>query len=62
MQKLANKCTKLYDYYLSDGSYMFRQNNAIIREQVGSFLSYFNISMVGGKSWNILCRPMYCVL
>jgi hypothetical protein len=29
---------------------MFRQNNAILREQLGSFLSYFNVSVVGGKS------------
>jgi hypothetical protein len=36
--------------YLHDGPYMFRENNAIIREQLGSFLSYFNVSMVGGKS------------
>jgi hypothetical protein len=31
---------------LHDGSYMFRQNNAILREQLGSFLSYFSVSMV----------------
>jgi hypothetical protein len=36
--------------YLHDGSYMFRQNNAILREQLGSFLSYFNVNMVGSKS------------
>jgi hypothetical protein len=28
--------------YLNDGSYIFRQNNAILREQLGSFLSDFN--------------------
>jgi hypothetical protein len=28
---------------------MFRQNNAIIREQLGYFLSYFNVNMVGNK-------------
>jgi hypothetical protein len=27
---------------------MFRQNNAILREKLDSFLSYFNVSMVGG--------------
>jgi hypothetical protein len=42
--------------YLQDGSYMFRQNNAILREQLGSFLSYFNVSTVGGKSWDIWYR------
>jgi hypothetical protein len=36
--------------YLHDGSYMFQQNNAILRARLGSFLSYFNVSMVGGKS------------
>jgi hypothetical protein len=36
--------------YIHDGCYMFRQNNAILREQLGSFLSYFNVSMLGGKS------------
>jgi hypothetical protein len=35
--------------YLHDGSYMFRQGNAILRGQLGSFLSYFNINVVGGK-------------
>jgi hypothetical protein len=35
--------------YSQDGSYMFRQNNAILREQLDSFLSYFNVNMVGGK-------------
>jgi hypothetical protein len=35
--------------YLHDGYYMFRQNNAILREQLGSFLNYFNVSMVGVK-------------
>jgi hypothetical protein len=43
--------------YLHDGSYMFRQNNAILREQLGYFLSYFNINMAGGKSWNVRYRP-----
>jgi hypothetical protein len=36
--------------YLHEGSYMFRQDNAYLREQLGSFLSYFNFSMIGGKS------------
>jgi hypothetical protein len=44
--------------YLHDGSYMFRQNNVILREQLGSFLSYFNVNTVGGKSWNVWYRPM----
>jgi hypothetical protein len=44
--------------YLRDGSYMFRQNNAILREQLGFFLSYFNVNMVGGKSWNVWYKHM----
>jgi hypothetical protein len=43
----------IYFFIFYDGSYMFRQNNAIIREQpeqLCSFLSHFNINMVGGKS------------
>jgi hypothetical protein len=36
--------------YLHDGSYMFRQNSAILREQLGSFLSDFKVNMLGGKS------------
>jgi hypothetical protein len=36
--------------YSHDGSYMFRQNNGILREQLDSFLSYFNVSIIGGKS------------
>jgi hypothetical protein len=43
--------------YLHDGSCMFRQNNAVLREQQRSFLSYFNVSMVRGKSWNVSFRP-----
>jgi hypothetical protein len=39
--------------YLHDGCYMFRQNNANLREQLGSFLSYFNVNMVGSNSWNV---------
>jgi hypothetical protein len=35
--------------YLHYGSYMFRQNNVILREPVVFFLSYFNVNMVGGK-------------
>jgi hypothetical protein len=44
--------------YLHDGSYMLWQNNAILREQLGSFLSYLNVNMVGGKSWNVWYMPM----
>jgi hypothetical protein len=44
--------------YLHDGSHMFWQNNAILRDQLGSFLNYFNVNMAGGKSWNVLYRPM----
>jgi hypothetical protein len=44
--------------YLHYGFYMFRQNNAFLREQLGSFLSYFNVSMLGGKSRSTWYRPM----
>jgi hypothetical protein len=47
--------------YLHDGSYMFQQNGAILREQIGSFLSYFNVNMVGGKSWNIHAYRLYAL-
>jgi hypothetical protein len=43
--------------YLHSRSYMFPQNNAILREQLGSFLSYFNVNMVGGKLWNVWYTP-----
>jgi hypothetical protein len=43
--------------YLHDGSYMFRQNTAILRVQLGSFLCYFDVNMVGAKSWNVWYRP-----
>jgi hypothetical protein len=33
-----------------DGSYMFRQNNAILREQLCFFLSHFNVNTVRDKS------------
>jgi hypothetical protein len=45
--------------YLHEVSYMFWQNNDILKEQLGSFLSYFNVNTVGGKSWNVWYRPMY---
>jgi hypothetical protein len=32
-----------------DVSYMFRQNNAILRKQLCSFLTHFNVNMVGDK-------------
>jgi hypothetical protein len=31
--------------YLHNGFYMFRQNSAILREQLGSFLGYFNVEV-----------------
>jgi hypothetical protein len=58
MQVLTNRYTKSMLLYLHDGSYMFRQNNAILREQLDSFLSYFNVSMVAGKLWNVRYKPM----
>jgi hypothetical protein len=33
-----------------DGSYMFRQNNAILRKRLCSFLSHFSVNIVGDKS------------
>jgi hypothetical protein len=44
--------------YLHDGSCIFHQTNAILSEQLGSFVNYFNVNMVGGKSWNVQYRPM----
>jgi hypothetical protein len=45
---------------LHDGSYMFHQNNAVVREQLGSFPSYFSVNMIGGKSWNATkCIQLY---
>jgi hypothetical protein len=44
--------------YLYDGFYIFRQNNAILMEQLGSFLSCFNVNTVGGESWNVWYRPV----
>jgi hypothetical protein len=35
--RLTNKGTELYTSYLHNGSYMFRQDNAILRERLGSF-------------------------
>jgi hypothetical protein len=32
---------------------MFRQNNAMLKEQLYSFLSPFNVNMVGDKSVNV---------
>jgi hypothetical protein len=46
-QNALNSILLYFSFY--DGSYMFRQNNAILREQLCSFLSHFNINMVGDK-------------
>jgi hypothetical protein len=40
-------------FFFYDGSYMFRQNNAILRERICSFLSHFSVNMVGYKSYDI---------
>jgi hypothetical protein len=45
-------------FYLHDGSYILLQNNAILSEQQGSFLSYSIVSVVGGKSWNVSQWPI----
>jgi hypothetical protein len=37
-------------YFSYDGSFMFRQNSAIIRERLCSFLSHFSVNMVEDKS------------
>jgi hypothetical protein len=36
--------------FFYNGSYMFRQNNAILRERLFSFLSHFSVNTVGDKS------------
>jgi hypothetical protein len=41
---------------------MFRQNNAIPREQLCSFLSHFNVDMVGDKSQDVWQNPRTGVL
>jgi uncharacterized membrane protein len=42
---------KLYtSLFFYDGSYMFRQNNVILRERLFSFLSHFSVNTVGVKS------------
>jgi hypothetical protein len=43
--------TSLFFFYY--GSYMFRQNNAILRELLFSFLSHFSVNTVGDKSQDI---------
>jgi hypothetical protein len=43
-----NSILLYFSFY--DGFYMFRQNNAILREQLCSFLSHFNVNMIGDKS------------
>jgi hypothetical protein len=47
-QNALNSILIYFSFY--NGSYMFRQNNAILREQLYFFLSHFNIIMVGDKS------------
>jgi hypothetical protein len=53
--RLTNKMHWLIYFFISfyDGSYVFRQNNAILRERLCSFLSHFSVSMVGDKSQDI---------
>jgi hypothetical protein len=41
----------LLDVSFYDGSNMFWQNNIILMEQLCSFLSHFNVNMVGDKSY-----------
>jgi hypothetical protein len=49
-QNALNSIPIYFSFY--DGFYMFRQNNAILGEQLCSFLSHFNVNMVGDKSWD----------
>jgi hypothetical protein len=46
------KCTEVIYFFIFfyDDSYMFRQNNAILRERLFSFLSHFSVKTVGDKS------------
>jgi hypothetical protein len=42
---------KLYiSLFFYNGSYIFRQNNAILRERLFSSLSHFSVNMVGDRS------------
>jgi hypothetical protein len=43
---------KLYTslFFFNNGSYIFQQNSAILREQLFSLLSHFSINIVGDKS------------
>jgi hypothetical protein len=52
MYRITNKMLWILHFiFLNyDGSYMFRQNNAIRRKQLCSFLSHFYVNMVEDKS------------
>jgi hypothetical protein len=39
-------------FFIYDGSYMFRQNNAILRERLFSLLSPLSVNTVGDKSYD----------
>jgi hypothetical protein len=42
---------------------MFRKNNAILREELFSFLSHFNVNMVGDKSeYNKYIQGLYYMI
>jgi hypothetical protein len=47
-QNAMNSIFLYFCFY--DGSYMFWQNSAILREQLCSFLSHFKVNTVGDKS------------
>jgi hypothetical protein len=47
-QNALNSILLYFAFY--DGSYMFRRNNVILREQLCFFLSHFNVNMVGDNS------------
>jgi hypothetical protein len=50
-QNALNSILLYFSFY--DGSYMFRQNNVVIREQLCSFLSHFSVNTVGDKSYDV---------
>jgi hypothetical protein len=46
--EIKNSILLYFSFY--DGSHMLWQNNAILSEQLFSFLSHFNVNMVEDKS------------
>jgi hypothetical protein len=48
----STKRTEIMYFFIFfyNGSFMFRQNNAIVRERLFSLLSHFSVNMVADKS------------